>query len=107
MTKVMMSGKVVIICLMVGLIKKISLYKWVIIQNQIVVVKKKKVELYSSNYETKSDVNKGTVFNKLDFARKTDLPSLKSEVSKLDTGNIKNVHTNLIKLNDAILKWCC
>ena len=71
--------------------KKISLYK-VIIQNQIVVVKKKKVESYLSNYAIKSDVNKRTEFHTLDFARNTNLSSVKSEVSKLDTDNTKTVH---------------
>ena len=99
----MINGKVAIISLIAGLIKKISLNKGVIIQNLIVVVKKKKkVELYLSNYVTKSDVNKGTGFDTLDFGRKTDLSSVKSEVSKLDTDNIKTVRTNLIKLSDAI-----
>ena len=66
------------------------------------VKKKINVELNLSNYVIKSDLNKGTGFHTLDFARKTDLSSVKSEVSKLDTDNTKIVSTNLIKLSDAI-----
>ena len=49
-------------------------------------------------------MNKGAGFHTLDFARKTDLSSLKSEVSNSDTDNIKTAHTDLIKLSDAIDK---
>ena len=57
-----------------------------------------KVELDLSNYATKADLKNAAGVNTSDFAKKTDLASLKSDVDKLDIDKLKNVPTNLIKI---------
>ena len=57
-----------------------------------------KVELDLSNYATKADLKNATGVNTSDFAKKTDLASLKSDVDKLDIDKLKIVPTNLIKI---------
>ena len=48
--------------------------KWVIIQNQIVIIETKiKVELDLSNYATKSDVENGLSLDTSKFVKKADL----------------------------------
>ena len=43
-----------------------------------------KVELDFSNYATKADLTNATGVDKSDFAKKTDLANLKSDVDKWD-----------------------
>ena len=57
-----------------------------------------KVELDLSNYATKSDLKNVIGVDTSDFAKKTDLAKLKSDVDKLDIDTLKNVPTNLINL---------
>ena len=55
-----------------------------------------KVELYLSNYATKTDLKKTTGVDTSTFAKKTDLGNLKSDVDKLLLiDKLKNVPTNL------------
>ena len=50
-----------------------------------------KVELDLSNYATKADLKNATGVDTSDFAKKTDLAYLKSNVGKLDIDSLKNV----------------
>ena len=54
-----------------------------------------KVELDLSNYATKADLKNATGVDTLDFAKKTDLANLKSDVHKLDIDKLKNVPSDL------------
>ena len=51
-----------------------------------------------SNYVAKSDLKSAAGVDTSDFAKKTDLASLKSDVDKLDIDKLKNVPSNLSKL---------
>ena len=57
-----------------------------------------KVELDLSNYATKADLKNAAGFNTSDFAKKTDLANLKSDVDKLDIDKLRNVRTILSKV---------
>ena len=57
-----------------------------------------RVELDLSNYATKAYFKNATGIDTLDFAKKTDLASLKSDVDKLDIDTLKNVLNNLTNL---------
>ena len=48
-----------------------------------------------SNYATKSDLKNATGVHTSDFAKKSDLPSLKSDVDKLEIDKLKNVPSGL------------
>ena len=48
-----------------------------------------KVELDLSNYATKADLKYATGVDSSDFAKKTDLANLKSDVDKLDIDKFK------------------
>ena len=54
-----------------------------------------KVELHLSNYATKADLKNATGVDTSDFAKKTDLANLKSDVDKLDIDKLKSVSSNL------------
>ena len=47
------------------------------------------MELYSSNYATKAELRNATGVDTLDFAKKTDLANLKSDVDKSDIDKSK------------------
>ena len=88
--------------LIVGLIKRIDSYiLWVIIQKQIVMVKKK-VELDLSNDATKSEVRKARGIDTSEFAKKVDLARIKSKVNNLDADKSGTVPTNLTKLSNFV-----
>ena len=63
--------------------------------------KKIKFELDLSTYATKSELKRSGI-NTLDSAKKDDLDSLMSDVDKLGIDWLKNVLTNLSKLNNAV-----
>ena len=63
--------------------------------------KKIKFELDLSNYATKSELKRSGI-NTSDSAKKDDLDSLMSDVDKLGIDWLKNVLTNLSKLNNAV-----
>ena len=48
-----------------------------------------KVELDLSNYARKSELKNATGVTTFQFAKKADLPSLKSDVDELDTDQLK------------------
>ena len=57
-----------------------------------------------SNYVTKSDLKSATGVGTSDFAKKTDLASLKCDVDKLDIDKLKNVPSNLSSLKSKVDK---
>ena len=63
-----------------------------------------KVELYLSNYATKSDLKNAAGVNTSKFAKKVGLVSLKSNIDKLYTGKLKNIPTNLSNLKNKVDK---
>ena len=63
-----------------------------------------KVELYLSNYATKTDLKSATGVDTSDFAKKVDLASLKSEVDKLDIDKLEKVPTGLNSLKSKVDK---
>ena len=66
--------------------------------------RKVKFKLYLSNYVTKADLKNATGADRIDFAKKTDLASLKSDLDKLDIDKLKNVQDHLINLNSKVDK---
>ena len=80
---VYLSGKFKIIRLIAGLIKKIALYKMnSYLDPDICGGNKIKIESDLPNYAVKSDLKKATGVDISDFAKKTDLTSVKSDVDK-------------------------
>ena len=70
-----------------------------------------KVSIDLSNYATKKDVNDITHVDTSNFALKTNLSSLKTEVDKLDVDKLATVPVDLSKLstvvkNDVVKKLC-
>ena len=63
-----------------------------------------KVELDLSNYATKADLKNATGVDTLDFARKTNLPNLKSDADKLDIDKLKNVPSGLSNFKSKVDK---
>ena len=63
-----------------------------------------KVELDLSNYTTKADLKNATGVDKSDFAKKTDLANIKSEVDKLDIDKLEKVPTGLNSLKGKVDK---
>ena len=64
-----------------------------------------KVESDLSNYATKADFKNTTGVDASDFAKKTDLVNLKSDVYKLDIDKLKNAPTNLSNLRSKVGKF--
>ena len=62
----------------------------------------KKVELDLSNYATKSDSKRATGVDTSKFAKKADLPNLKSEIDKIDIDESKTIPADLSKLRDVV-----
>ena len=60
-----------------------------------------KVELDLANYETKDDVKNITHVDVSNFASKTNLAALKSEVDKIDVDELKTVPVDLAKLSNV------
>ena len=88
------SGKARTILLIVGLIKKISLYKMSYFLNDVFVIpsnSKIKVEIDLSNYATKSDFKNATGVDPSKIAKKLYLASLKSETDGLDIDKLEKV----------------
>ena len=99
----MSNGKVMIIHLTVGLIKKISLYKVSYFLESYSHNKSKiRVELDLSSYATKSDLQKVTSVNTSKFTKKVDLANLKSDVNDLVIDNLKTVPVDLSKLSNLV-----
>ena len=94
----MSNGKDIMIHSIVGLIKKIS-YKneWIQIHKENI-----KIKTDLSNYATKADIKNITHVDTSDFALKTNLSSLKTEVDKLDIDKLVPVPTDLSKLSNVV-----
>ena len=102
-----------VICLIVGLIIKMLLYK----MSQYFAKpcepfgRNTKVELDLSNYATKADSNGATGVDTSNLASKSKLAKLKAEVDKIDIGKLNTVPVDLSKPrnvvnNDAPIKIC-
>ena len=63
-----------------------------------------KVELYLSNYATKTDLKNVAGLDTSKFVKKFDLANLKSNLNKLDIDELKNVPTNLSNLKSKVDK---
>ena len=50
-----------------------------------------KIELYLSNYATKVDLKYSAGADTSDFAKKSDLANLESDVDKLDIDKLRNI----------------
>ena len=61
-----------------------------------------KIQLYLSNYATKSDLKKATLVDTSDFAKKADLASLKSDIDELDIDKLKTITVCLSKLSNVV-----
>ena len=61
-----------------------------------------KVEIDLSNYATKKDINDITHVDTSNFALKTNLANLKTEVDKLDIDKLVPVPTDLSKLSNVV-----
>ena len=61
-----------------------------------------KVEIDLSNYATKKDINDITHVDTSNFALKTNLANLKTEVDKLDIGKLATVPVDLSKLTNVV-----
>ena len=61
-----------------------------------------KVELDLANYATKDDVKNITHVDVSNFASKTNLAALKTEVDKIDVDKLKTALTDLAKLTNAV-----
>ena len=63
-----------------------------------------KVELDLSNYATNADLKNATGVDTSNFAKKTDLANLKSDVDKLDIEKLKNLSNDLNNLKIKVDK---
>ena len=63
-----------------------------------------KVKIDLPNYATKADFKNAASVDKLKFAKKIDLASLKSDVDNIDIDKLKNVPTNLSNLKSKVNK---
>ena len=61
-----------------------------------------KVELDLTNYATKTDFKNITHIDVSSFARKTNLPALKTQVDKIDVDKLKTVADDLAKLSNVV-----
>ena len=107
----MLSGKFMVTCLIIGLMKKIlhkiSYYSEPDSNNRSKII----VVLDLASLERKYATEKATGAGKSKFAKKSDLDGLKSDVDKLGINKLKNVSdktktipTDLKKLNDVTNK---
>ena len=55
-----------------------------------------------SNYATKTDLKNVTLVDVSSFASKTNLPSIKTEVDKLDIAKLTAVPNDLAKLSNVV-----
>ena len=61
-----------------------------------------KVEIDLSNYATKKDINDITHVDTSNFALKTNLANIKTQVDKLDIGKLETVPVDLSKLSNVV-----
>ena len=78
-------------------------YKWVIIQNQAVILEiKPRVVLDLSNYATRKELDHATGNATSDLAAKKDFIDLKAEFDKLDINKLVNVPTSFNNLKTKV-----
>ena len=65
---------------------------------------KRKVKLHLLNYATRSDSKSRTGFDKSEFAKSSDLGSLKADIYKLDIGKFEAALADLSKLSNVVEK---
>ena len=90
-------GKVIVIHLIAGQIKKRHYYIKVRYYTELSKSNKVKVELDLSNYATKYGVKKATGVNTSVLAKKWDLAGLKSYVDELDVDKLRIFPVDLSK----------
>ena len=61
-----------------------------------------KIELDLTNYVTKTELKNITHVDVSNFASKTNLSALKTEVDKIDVDNLKTTPTDLAKLSNVV-----
>ena len=61
-----------------------------------------KLKLDLSNYATKADLKNVTHVDVSNFASKTNLAALKTEIDKIDTDKLKTVPNDLAKLSNVV-----
>ena len=57
------------------------------------------------NYATKADLKNTTGIDTSDFAKRTDLAHLNSDMDKLGIDKLKNISSNLINLKNKVRYW--
>ena len=102
----MLNGKGMIILLIVGLIKDINKRHCIKMSQYFPTPlshkENIKVEIDLSNYATKKDINDITHADTSNFALKTNLANLKTEVDKLDIDKLATVPVDLSKLSNVV-----
>ena len=99
----MSNGKVMIIHLINRLMKKILLYKLSYFPAPYTRSKSKiKVELDLPNHTKKSDLKNATDVDVSEFAKKTDLASLKPKIDKLDIDELEIFPVDISKLSNVV-----
>ena len=91
-----------IIHLIVGLIKMISYKMSQYFPIPSIHKENVKVEIDLSNYATKKDINNITHVDTSNFALKTNLANLKTEVDKSDIEKLVPIPNDLIKLSNVV-----
>ena len=99
----MSNGKVMLIHLVVGLIKRRIINEWIFWKIEI-FIRQCENWIKLSNYSTKADLKNATGVDTTDFAKKAYLDNLKSDVNKLNISELKNVPTNLRNLKSKVVK---
>ena len=77
-------------------------YKWVITQNQTVILEKIQRVLELSNYATRKELEHATDIDASYLAAKNDFIALKAEVDKLDINKLANDPTSLNNLKTKV-----
>ena len=99
----MLNGKDMTIHLIVGLIKMISYKKMSeYFPKPSSHEENIKVKINLTNYATKEDIKNITHVNTSNFALKTNLSSLKTEVDKLDIDKLVPIPNDLSKLSNVV-----
>ena len=104
MIKYTSNGKVMIINLIVGLIKKTLPYKISYFPELPHSKDEIKIDLILSNYATKSDLKNATSVDTSKFPKKADLAGSKSEIDKWDINKLEINPFDLSKLSDVVKK---